>query len=145
MFSGLWVKFLCSVAVKHYLRGEEGIYYEDLYPLLRHLPKPKYQLPAGRPSFSVSRLSLSRRATGDYPQNDYTMQHTSVQKPEVDPELGLPTLLPSVQQPSAFFSTPSRNLTGISDISPAYNPPRARMYNIFPLSWIAKVLRNRGR
>ncbi|KAI0067026.1 UPF0187-domain-containing protein [Artomyces pyxidatus] len=37
-----------SVAVKHYLRGEEGIYYVDLYHLVKYLPS--YALPAGLPS-----------------------------------------------------------------------------------------------
>ncbi|KAF7368787.1 hypothetical protein MVEN_00203800 [Mycena venus] len=37
-----------SVAVKHYLRGEDGIYYQDLYYLVKFLPA--YALPAGIPS-----------------------------------------------------------------------------------------------
>ncbi|KAI0031895.1 Bestrophin, RFP-TM, chloride channel-domain-containing protein, partial [Vararia minispora EC-137] len=37
-----------AVAVKHYLRGEEGIYYVDLYHLVKFLPA--YALPAGLPS-----------------------------------------------------------------------------------------------
>ncbi|TFK68071.1 UPF0187-domain-containing protein [Pluteus cervinus] len=37
-----------SVAIKHYLRGEDGIYYEDLYYLVKFLPA--YALPAGMPS-----------------------------------------------------------------------------------------------
>ncbi|KZV77661.1 UPF0187-domain-containing protein [Peniophora sp. CONT] len=37
-----------SVAVKHYLRGEEGIDYADLYHLVKYLPS--YPLPAGMPS-----------------------------------------------------------------------------------------------
>lgn len=37
-----------AVAVKHYLRGEEGIYYIDLYHLVKFLPS--YALPAGIPS-----------------------------------------------------------------------------------------------
>ncbi|THH03398.1 hypothetical protein EW146_g10452 [Bondarzewia mesenterica] len=37
-----------SVAVKHYLRGEEGIDYVDLYHLVKCLPT--YALPAGLPS-----------------------------------------------------------------------------------------------
>jgi ion channel-forming bestrophin family protein len=37
-----------SVAVKHYLRGEDGIYYEDLYYLVKFLPA--YALPNGLPS-----------------------------------------------------------------------------------------------
>lgn len=39
-----------SVAVKHYLRGEDGIFYEDLYHLVKFLPA--YELPAGRPSMN---------------------------------------------------------------------------------------------
>lgn len=34
--------------MKHYLRGEESVYYSDLYHLVKHLPV--YVLPAGRPS-----------------------------------------------------------------------------------------------
>jgi len=37
-----------SVAIKHYLRGEDGIYYKDLYYLVKFLPG--YALPAGIPS-----------------------------------------------------------------------------------------------
>ena len=37
-----------AVAVKHYLRGEEGVYYVDLYHLVKYLPA--YALPAGLPS-----------------------------------------------------------------------------------------------
>ncbi|OSD07945.1 UPF0187-domain-containing protein [Trametes coccinea BRFM310] len=37
-----------GVAVKHYLRGEEGVYYVDLYHLVKFLPS--YALPAGLPS-----------------------------------------------------------------------------------------------
>lgn len=37
-----------SVAVKHYLRGEEGIYYNDLYRLVKFLPP--YALPPTIPS-----------------------------------------------------------------------------------------------
>ncbi|KAF6760427.1 Bestrophin, RFP-TM, chloride channel-domain-containing protein [Ephemerocybe angulata] len=37
-----------AVAVKHYLRGEDGIYYKDLYYLVKFLPA--YALPTGMPS-----------------------------------------------------------------------------------------------
>lgn len=37
-----------SVAVKHYLRGEDGIFYTDLYYLVKYLPA--YALPTGIPS-----------------------------------------------------------------------------------------------
>ncbi|KAI0746688.1 Bestrophin, RFP-TM, chloride channel-domain-containing protein [Daedaleopsis nitida] len=37
-----------GVSVKHYLRGEEGVYYVDLYHLVKYLPS--YALPPGMPS-----------------------------------------------------------------------------------------------
>jgi putative membrane protein len=37
-----------AVAVKHYLRGEDGIFYSDLYHLVKYLPA--YALPSGIPS-----------------------------------------------------------------------------------------------
>ncbi|KAF8965387.1 Bestrophin, RFP-TM, chloride channel-domain-containing protein [Flammula alnicola] len=39
-----------AVAIKHYLRGEDGIYYTDLYYLVKFLPA--YALPAGMPSMT---------------------------------------------------------------------------------------------
>ncbi|KAF8908125.1 Bestrophin, RFP-TM, chloride channel-domain-containing protein [Gymnopilus junonius] len=39
-----------AVAMKHYLRGEDGIYYQDLYYLVKFLPA--YALPAGLPSMT---------------------------------------------------------------------------------------------
>ncbi|KJA27108.1 hypothetical protein HYPSUDRAFT_158134 [Hypholoma sublateritium FD-334 SS-4] len=39
-----------SVSIKHYLRGEDGIYYSDLYYLVKFLPA--YALPAGMPSMA---------------------------------------------------------------------------------------------
>ncbi|KAG5653807.1 hypothetical protein H0H81_010275 [Sphagnurus paluster] len=37
-----------AVSIKHYLRGEDGIYYKDLYYLVKFLPE--YALPAGIPT-----------------------------------------------------------------------------------------------
>jgi len=45
-----------SIAVKHYLRGEDGIYYADLYHLVKFLPA--YALPAG--VAAPSELDLSQ-------------------------------------------------------------------------------------
>ena len=59
-----------GVAVKHYLRGEEGVYYVDLYHLVKYLPA--YALPAGMPSLvdvnstdGSSTQSPPLRARGD--------------------------------------------------------------------------------
>ncbi|KAF5309038.1 hypothetical protein D9619_013551 [Psilocybe cf. subviscida] len=43
-----------SVSVKHYLRGEDGIYYTDLYYLVKFLPA--YALPPGMPTSSTADL-----------------------------------------------------------------------------------------
>lgn len=48
-----------AVAVKHYLRGEEGVYYVDLYHLVKFLPS--YALPPGIPSaLDVSDVSSTQ-------------------------------------------------------------------------------------
>lgn len=49
-----------AVAVKHYLRGEDGIHYEDLHPLVSFL-HPYYLLPAIAPS--ANPLELHRKPT----------------------------------------------------------------------------------
>ncbi|KAG9016000.1 hypothetical protein FRB90_003891 [Tulasnella sp. 427] len=50
-----------AVAVKHYLRGEETIYYEDFYHLVKFLPV--YVLPAGRPSLSLQESRMEEQLT----------------------------------------------------------------------------------
>ncbi|KAE9390567.1 UPF0187-domain-containing protein [Gymnopus androsaceus JB14] len=52
-----------SVAVKHYLRGEDGIYYEDLYYLVKFLPA--YALPTGIPSH----IDLLNEGPADLPSS----------------------------------------------------------------------------
>ncbi|KAF4610301.1 hypothetical protein D9613_010471 [Agrocybe pediades] len=69
-----------AVAIKHYLRGEDGIYYKDLYYLVKFLPA--YALPAGMPvspNLDTTFLSdheqdnLSSKSRGDEPvKNDLT-------------------------------------------------------------------------
>lgn len=54
-----------AVAVKHYLRGEEGIYYEDLYPLVPFLSSRHYSFPAIIPSKNDQIRKLHRRHTHD--------------------------------------------------------------------------------
>ncbi|KAJ8689649.1 hypothetical protein PTI98_012530 [Pleurotus ostreatus] len=52
-----------AVAIKHYLRNEDGIYYRDLYYLVKFLPE--YALPAGRPS----ETDLSSPPKSDFSSN----------------------------------------------------------------------------
>lgn len=47
-----------SVALKHYLRGEGGIYYKDLYPLMSFIPR--YSLPTSLPANNDDRPDVPR-------------------------------------------------------------------------------------
>jgi len=54
-----------AVAVKHYLRGEEGIHYEDLYPLVPFLSSRHYSFPAIIPAKNDQIRKLRRRHADD--------------------------------------------------------------------------------
>ncbi|EEB97662.1 hypothetical protein MPER_02977, partial [Moniliophthora perniciosa FA553] len=68
-----------SVAVKHYLRGEDGIYYEDLYYLVKFLPA--YALPPGIPSST----DLTKPAD---PHGGHGHPSTNASSPESHPSEG---------------------------------------------------------
>ncbi|PPQ98587.1 hypothetical protein CVT26_013770 [Gymnopilus dilepis] len=93
-----------AVAMKHYLRGEDGIYYQDLYYLVKFLPA--YALPAGLPSMT-----------------DLTSQNgDDSAKPEQPPDSPLsnsfasPTSATSPQPQS--FTTPNGKSISIAPMSP---------------------------
>ncbi|KAJ6480126.1 Bestrophin, RFP-TM, chloride channel-domain-containing protein [Mycena sanguinolenta] len=109
-----------SVAVKHYLRGEDGIYYQDLYYLVKFLPA--YALPTGIPS-NADLTNLEADATGRSPISPrfsdasanrpslasngagpgsflYQRQASSTEKSMSAPHLPLPATSPGGRHPS---------------------------------------------
>ncbi|KAF4607504.1 hypothetical protein EYR38_001576 [Pleurotus pulmonarius] len=66
-----------AVAIKHYLRNEDGIYYRDLYYLVKFLPE--YALPAGRPS----EIDVSSPPKPDFSSN--TRDGGTLKEKSVDP------------------------------------------------------------
>ncbi|KAG8956833.1 hypothetical protein FRC04_000311 [Tulasnella sp. 424] len=107
-----------SVSVKHFLRSEPGIYYEDLYPLLSFLPhgvdgshkgreteastsKDSEDAPASLPMWQESQFSTARAAKAR-------------KKRVFDPEKVLP------------------NVKSAVPLAPARNPPKETIYDIFP-------------
>lgn len=69
-----------AIALKHYLRGEHGIYYEDLYHLVCYLPK--YAIPSSIPHPGEG-VDLGRRATrhGTYkPELTDSVEHLDYEK-----------------------------------------------------------------
>ncbi|KAI5117170.1 hypothetical protein M0805_003986 [Coniferiporia weirii] len=81
-----------SVAVKHYLRGEEGINYVDLYHLVKFLPS--YAFPAGMMTSELDAESNLRR-TQSYRSSDRNPHPEHEQEkdecPSVSIELASPT------------------------------------------------------
>ncbi|KAI0659116.1 UPF0187-domain-containing protein [Cubamyces menziesii] len=114
-----------AVAVKHYLRGEEGVYYVDLYHLVKFLPS--YALPAGLPSVvdvtSMDGLSTRSplRARGDSTAADLTSLREEVTSLDMPASPIAPTS-PS-QLPFPATATSPRKVSHVKvDI-----PPRASM------------------
>ncbi|KAF8754772.1 Bestrophin, RFP-TM, chloride channel [Rhizoctonia solani] len=153
-----------SVAVKHYLRGEEGIYYEDLYHLVKFLPA--YSLPAGMPNQRVkSRTSAEiTEATGDDQQERGSWGgSTSTQLPTTNKDGRTSFQLPVATEKDMSGptspglgrgSTTRRSGTsyrrisgphGAVDLAPASNPPKWGAFDVWPLSLLVKVLTKKGK
>lgn len=131
-----------AVAVKHYLRGEEGINYTDLYHLTRYLPA--YALPAGMPNMS------SDLDQGDFDQSsgDGTAFGTSTSKNPNLTAQGLP--MPATSPTGTTFRGNKRGTKGSFHpngepiLLPARNPPPFGIFDIFPLTLLVKPLLNHG-
>ncbi|KAF7437174.1 hypothetical protein PC9H_004010 [Pleurotus ostreatus] len=138
-----------SVAVKHLLRGESGIYYEDLYPLICHLPR--YADTKAPRQVENDILPLFRR--GREPQHT-----TSLPEPKDDHDImdddkstnaswyqtlsrrsprkqGLDTFDPEKVLPTVKSEQP---------LKPGRNPPETSIYDYIPLfrflKWLALII-----
>ncbi|KAL0959278.1 hypothetical protein HGRIS_014549 [Hohenbuehelia grisea] len=154
-----------SVAIKHYLRGEDGIYYEDLYFLVKFLPE--YALPAGIPSFpdnaspSVRPGSSARvdqppaegPSGGDYftyPSIPIKIDHATDAHGSSETVLPLKT---TGLYPPGRRATMRRSATARSTVIPRKDevyllpssmPPGFQIFDIFPFSVLAKRITEQG-
>lgn len=117
-----------SVAVKHYLRGEEDIYYVDLYHLTKFLPA--YGLPAGRPTQNDRPFAQDAGTTSD---DKFDTVNTAVGLP-------LPATASSRGKPQSFVSESKEH----PPLLPARNPPKTSIFDIWPLSTLVRTLTKRG-
>ncbi|CAE7122751.1 unnamed protein product [Rhizoctonia solani] len=148
-----------SIAVKHYLRGEDGIDYEDLYKLVKFLPA--YALPdstrvqddceceGNDGGMTDSPIAETRRqqswASGstaypNLPELPLEARITiSEDKPQVQQRRGA-TLRARAQTKLKPTDGPGK---GPVYLLPAKNPPKWSIYDIWPLSLLAQALPDR--
>lgn len=108
-----------SVSVKHYLRGEPGIYYQDLYPLIAFLPQYRSQ---NAPIDSNEKLPLwsdDANAGGHHLPRDPGSSEGGFKRKKnktFDPEQALPDVSPDHVH-----------------LAPARNPPPTTFFDYFPI------------
>ncbi|KAG8878375.1 hypothetical protein FRB98_006139 [Tulasnella sp. 332] len=162
-----------AVSLKHYLRGEESIYFEDLYHLVKYLPV--YALPAGRPSNVFngedgtpseereaqlqrmqSRPSTRFASPPASPSQARKMAQAQAEMPSLNmtgptpPDSRSQTMSMDVEKGTAalspnFRSSQSVRSMGPAKLMPSYNPPQYALFDVFPFSLFVKFLSKRGR
>lgn len=148
-----------AVSVKHYLRGEDGINYEDLYPLVSFLSLHSYSLPAIIPSLNAPELhrrltharTLSHNSHHDVPTSSGTTQAP------VSPYRRSAIPLATIPEATTRFADPDTSLakeSAIDTSGPRYDeeyilPSEMRPINswrkAFPFSfffWVWTTIQN---
>lgn len=124
-----------AVSVKHFLRGEQGVYYEDLYPLISFLPR----YANGEQGPEAEKLPLWQEVD-EYQQR----------KPdEPATELGREQSGTSDRTTSNKFDPEKALLDVERPLKPARNPPEATLLDYIPLlrlfRWISHKITNTAR
>jgi ion channel-forming bestrophin family protein len=146
-----------SVSLKHLLRGEPGIYYEDLYPLVNFLPKYASSSSMGHITPETTRTSSTIGfATGEKVAGmlDRRVPHIADKNGTlplwwISPD----TKLPPVRKPNKLRRfDPESALPRVEaeiPLRPSKNPPQDDFFDFFPIfipfRWIAKALSSRVR
>ncbi|PPQ78112.1 hypothetical protein CVT26_007516 [Gymnopilus dilepis] len=145
-----------SVSVKHLLRGEQGIYYEDLYPLLSFLPRYAND-PEGKSPDEDERLPLF-----EAPDGWKTFHEKHIIIPEAEPKTaplkktGINGNGDSKSKTSSRHSTLKRKDTFNPEallpqveseypLKPARDPPDVTIYDYFPIlkifPWMLRLMK----
>lgn len=114
-----------AVSLKHYLRGEHGIYYEDLYHLACFLPK--YHFPTSLPMERPDLTRPEKRAEESHSSSQHNpllcRSHTSI---VVDKQV-------ETQAPPTAPFPPPRIL------KPNYNPPEEKLWECIPVGIMKSI------
>ncbi|KAF8881233.1 Bestrophin, RFP-TM, chloride channel-domain-containing protein [Infundibulicybe gibba] len=126
-----------SAAVKHYLRGEPGVYYQDLYPLDDDLHDPKPgNVRAAATDDEHARVPLiapeqTLVGRGESDESWFQSLSGNRPKPRFDPEKVLPTV--NSHRP----------------LEPARNPPESTVYDYLPIfrlfRWLYRLILRRAK
>ncbi|RXW20398.1 hypothetical protein EST38_g5457 [Candolleomyces aberdarensis] len=157
-----------AVAVKHYLRGEDGILYKDLYYLVKFLPA--YALPAGVPSrtdlFEGNEIEPSlpvpsgheggtESSHSIHQRMNNSQQHVTLPMPNTSQTKTTRTQWTSF---AAAVMSPKSNKDSGKDkewsvipaeeeeahLFPASVPPRYTIFDLFPFSLLIGFIFDRG-
>ncbi|KAG8835607.1 hypothetical protein FRC17_002199, partial [Serendipita sp. 399] len=130
-----------SVSMKHYLRGEDGIYYQDLYPLVCFLPRyvnaPVQQL---QPAYGGNSHQQQQTEAHPSEQDELPLWWQSGAPRKVKPPKRQKTFQPEKLLPEVSTDVPLR---------PARNPPKTTIWTMLPVllpfRWLAQGLSRRVR
>ncbi|CAE6457946.1 unnamed protein product [Rhizoctonia solani] len=115
-----------SVSVKHYLRGEPGIYYQDLYPLIAFLPQYAMQQGAMESTEKLPLWSDDANIGGHHLPRDPDSSEGGFKRKKnktFDPEKALPDVSPDHVH-----------------LAPARNPPPTTFFDYFPILMPIKTI-----
>ncbi|GAA5924122.1 uncharacterized protein JCM15063_005551 [Sporobolomyces koalae] len=128
-----------AAAVKHYVRGESGIYYDDLFDLVACLPK--YSFPSSVENPNGDKEDLNGLWRSPNPDGSITIPIDEVPTlSSASPERILQAST-STSNSSQLDFDKSKTLTRKVRLAPAYNPPRkgllhyAPVFRIFLPTW----------
>ncbi|GJJ10085.1 hypothetical protein Clacol_004311 [Clathrus columnatus] len=115
-----------AVSVKHFLRGEPGIYYQDLYPLIAFLPR--HYVDSADPTHHDTlpmwadheKLVETARSTPSTLSHHHSHKKSKPRSDYFDPEKALPHVVSEIP------------------LQPARNPPHATIYDHVPLLIVFK-------
>jgi putative membrane protein len=141
-----------SVSLKHLLRGEPGIYYEDLYPLINFLPRYAALPSPGQatPEVTVD-AATSEKVAGTLDQKKHSADTQDGTLPLwwTSPDTKLPAARKEKKQKRFDPESALPHVEAEIPLRPARNPPKDDFFYYFPiflpLRWIAKALSSRIR
>ncbi|KAJ3856169.1 Bestrophin, RFP-TM, chloride channel-domain-containing protein [Lentinula lateritia] len=133
-----------SVSIKHYLRGESGVYYQDLYPLICFLPRYANGGSTERDLLPMWHASED----GEYPL-EHNPQRTTGTRSNSSNTMGSnykeetsSTFFGSLRKHNKVFD-PEKVLPVVDvhrPLKPSRNPPRAGFTDYFPFLKIFKLI-----